>query len=200
MVYPESMVRLIEEFAKMPGVGSRTAERFAFYILSAPADEVETFSKLLLKVNTNIHSCRQCFNLSEEDICQICKDPTRDHSLLCVVQDPKDVVAVEKAGDYRGVYHVLMGSLSPLEGIGPKDLKIKELLERLKGDAVKEVVLGMASDTEGDATALYLMKQTKNLKVKVTRLAHGVPVGSALEFVDRATLSRAFRHRQSVSS
>ena len=203
MPYPESMLRLIEEFAKMPGVGIRTAERFAMYILTASQESVEALSQLLLKVNGNIHYCQECFNLSEESICHVCSDPTRDHALLCVVQDPKDIIAIEKSGDFSGVYHVLLGALSPLEGIGPKDLKIKELLNRLKKGTIKEVVLGTSSDTEGDATSIYLQKQIQMLsakggKIKVTRIAHGVPVGSALEFVDRATLSRAFKQRQEV--
>jgi len=198
MPYPESMVQLIEEFAKMPGVGRRTAERFAMYILSAPPEAVESLSELVIRVHKNIHACQDCFNLSEEAVCHICADPTRDHSFLCVVQNPKDVIAIEKSGDFRGIYHVLMGSLSPLEGIGPKDLRIKELLDRVKKGSIKEVVLGTSSDTEGDATSTYLMKQLKPLKVKVTRIAHGVPVGSALEFVDKATILRAFRHRQEV--
>ena len=237
MTYPDSMLRLIEEFAKMPGVGIRTAERFAMHILTAPAESVEVLSQLLLKVNSNIHYCQQCFNLSEDLICHICSDPTRDHSLLCVVQDPKDIIAIEKSGDFSGVYHVLMGALSPLEGIGPKDLKIKELLARVKKGGIKEVVLGTSSDTEGDATSIYLTKQlqafsapSKNPagprqkeggqassggkgarlppacrqgrdgqgKIKVTRIAHGVPVGTALEFADKATLARAFKQRQEV--
>ena len=198
MPYPESMVQLIEAFARLPGVGKRTAERFAFYFLSAPREEVETLTKLLLKVNESIHTCRQCFNLSEQDICHVCSDPTRDHSVICVVQDPKDLIAVEKSGDFSGVYHVLMGALSPLEGVGPKDLRIKELMNRIKEGQVREVVLATTSDTEGDATAIYLTKQLKVLKLKITRIAHGVPVGSALEFVDKASLSRAFRHRQEL--
>src|SRR5437867_4362962 len=127
MPYPESMVRLIEAFAKLPGVGIRTAERFSFYILSSPPETVKAMSELILKVNENIHYCQQCFNLSEETICRICADPTRDHSLLCVVHDPKDMIAIEKAGDFKGIYHVLLGALSPLEGVGPKDIKIPEL-------------------------------------------------------------------------
>ncbi len=198
MPYPESMVKLIEEFARMPGVGVRTAERFAFYVLGAPRETMEQLSQLLLKVNGNIHYCQECFNLSETPVCRICSDPTRDHSLLCVVQDPKDMIAVEKSGDFHGIYHVLLGALSPLEGIGPKDIKIKELLGRIKKGGIREVIIGTSSDTEGDATAIYLMKQLKPTKVKVTRIAHGVPVGSALEFADRATLSRAFRQRQEV--
>ncbi len=198
MPYPDSMVQLIEEFARMPGVGRRTAERFAMYILSAPSLSVENLAELVLKVHQNIHACQECSNLSENSICHICGDPTRDHSLLCVVQDPKDVIAIEKSGDFRGIYHVLLGALSPLEGIGPKDLRIKELLERVKKGNIKEIVIGTSSDTEGDATSAYLIKQLKPLKVKVTRIAHGVPVGSALEFVDKATLMRAFRHRQEI--
>ncbi len=199
MPYPESMVHLIEEFAKMPGVGKRTAERFAFYILSTARENVASLAKLMVKVNENIHACQQCFNLSERSICHICEDPTRDHALICVVQDPKDVIAIEKSGDFQGIYHVLMGALSPLEGVGPKDLRIKELLDRLKSGQIREVVLATTSDTEGDATAIYLTKQLKTLKIKTTRIAHGVPVGSALEFVDRASLSRAFRQRQEVT-
>ena len=198
MPYPESMIQLIEEFAKMPGVGTRTAERFAFYILGAPQETIEALSKLIVKVNENIHYCQECFNLSEKPVCHICSDPTRDHGILCVVQDPKDVIAVEKAGDFHGIYHVLLGALSPLEGIGPKDIRIKELLARIKKNEIKEVILGTSSDTEGDATSFYLMKQLKPLKIKVTRIAHGVPVGSALEFADKASLSRAFKQRQEV--
>ena len=192
------MVRLIEELAKLPGVGIRTAERYAFYMLGASKEDIGLLTDLMAKVNEGIHYCQDCFNLSEEPLCHICLDPTRDHSVLCVVQDPKDVIAIEKSGDFRGVYHVLMGALSPLEGIGPKDIKIKELMERLKKSQIKEVVLGTTSDTEGDATSIYLMKQLKPFSAKVTRIAHGVPVGSALEFVDKATLARAFRQRQEV--
>ena len=198
MPYPESIVRLVEEFAKMPGVGSRTAERYAFYLLGAPREEVEALSKLILKVKESIHYCGECLSLSEMPLCHICSDPARDHALLCVVQDPRDIVAIEKAGDYSGIYHVLLGALSPLEGIGPKDLKIKELMDRLKKGRIREVIIGTSSDTEGDATALYLLKQIKPLKIRVTRIAHGVPVGSALEFVDKATLSSAMRQRQEV--
>ena len=198
MPYPESMIQLIEEFAKMPGVGTRTAERFAFYILGAPQETIEALSKLIVKVNENIHYCQECFNLSEKPVCHICSDPTRDHGILCVVQDPKDVIAVEKAGDFHGIYHVLLGALSPLEGIGPKDIRIKELLARIKKNEIKEVILGTSSDTEGDATSFYLMKQLKPLKIKVTRIAHGVSVGSALEFADKASLSRAFKQRHEV--
>lgn len=198
MAYPESMVRLIEAFSKLPGVGIRTAERFAFYILSAPRETVDTLAKTMVKVNEAIHSCQQCFNLSEQAVCHICSDPTRDHSVLCVVEEPKDVIAIEKSADFSGIYHVLMGVLSPLEGVGPKDIKVRELLNRLKSGTIKEVILATSSDTEGDATALYLTKQLKALKVKLTRIAHGVPVGSALEFADKATLARAIRQRQAV--
>lgn len=200
MPYPESMVKLIEALAKMPGVGIRTAERFAFYVLGAPREQIQKLSELLVRVNGDIRYCRQCFNLSEGPLCHICADPTRDHELLCVVEDPKDIVAIEKSGDFHGVYHVLLGALSPLEGIGPRDIKAKELLERLKKSKLREIVIATPSDTEGDATSIYLLKQLKPMRIKVTRIAHGVPVGSSLEFVDRATLSRAFRQRQPVES
>lgn len=197
------MDRLIEAFARMPGVGRRTAERFAFYILAAPREEVDALSKLLLGVRASIQTCHECFNLSDGPVCRVCGDPSRDHSTLCVVQDPKDVIAIEKAGDYGGLYHVLWGVLSPLEGIGPRDLKIKELLARIKKGGVTEVILATSSDTEGDATSLYLSKQLRSLsalggKVRLTRIAHGVPVGSALEFADKATLSRALKLRHEV--
>lgn len=198
MAYPESMVQLIESFARLPGVGKRTAERFALYVLSARREEMDELAKLLLKVNEHIHYCQVCYNLSEDKICHICSDPTRDHSVLCVVQDPKDVIAIEKSGDFAGVYHVLMGALSPLEGIGPKDIRIKELFQRLKDGGFQEVVLATTSDSEGDATAAYLVKQLKTAKLKVTRIAHGVPVGSSLEFVDKASLARAFKHRHEI--
>ena len=198
MAYPESMLQLIEAFARLPGVGKRTAERFTLFILSAPREQVDEMARLLLRVNEHIHYCQVCFNLSENKVCHICSDPSRDHSLLCVVQDPKDVIAIEKSGDFAGIYHVLMGALSPLEGIGPKDIRIKELFQRLKEDGFREIVLAMPSDSEGDATAAYLTRQLKTLKIKVTRIAHGVPVGSSLEFVDKASLARAFKHRQEI--
>ncbi len=199
MSYPESMVQLIDEFAKLPGVGRRTAERFASYILSASKEDVKKLALLIEKVNESIHFCQTCFNLSEGPSCHICSDPRRDHSLLCVVQDPKDVIAIEKAGEFYGIYHVLQGVLSPLEGIGPKDIRIKELIQRIKTEQIKELILGTSSDTEGDATAIYVIKQLKSFAdLKITRIAHGVPVGSALEFADKATLQRAFKQRQAV--
>lgn len=198
MPYPDSMVALIDAFARMPGVGRRTAERFALYALGAPREMVEEFARLLMKVNADIHYCQDCFNLSENPLCHICSDPTRDHAVVCVVQDPKDVISIEKAGDFKGIYHVLLGALSPLDGIGPKDLKMKELFERLKKNPAKELIIGTSSDTEGDATATYLIKHLKPMKFRLTRIAHGVPVGSALEFVDKATLARAFRQRQEI--
>ncbi len=205
MPYPESMVRLIEEFAKLPGVGTRTAERFAFYILGADPLSVQSLSELLPKVKENIRYCQQCFNLSEDTLCHICQDPTRDHSVLCVVHDPKDIIALEKSGGFNGVYHVLLGALSPLEGIGPGDLKFKELWVRVRGGGIDEIILGTRSDTEGDATSLYLTKHLSakggsafDRKPRITRIAHGVPVGSALEFADKATLSRALKARTVV--
>jgi recombination protein RecR len=155
-------------------------------------------TRLSLKVNQSVHYCQECFNLSEGPLCHVCSDSRRDHAVVCVVQEPKDVIAIEKAGDYEGVYHVLLGVLSPLDGIGPRDIRIKELLDRLKKNTIREVILATSSDTEGDATSLYLVKQLKPFKLKVTRIAHGVPVGSALEFADKATLSRAIKERQQI--
>ena len=197
MPYPESMVRLIEAFGRLPGVGARTAERFAYFILNRPREEMDALCRLILKVNGNIHSCQTCFNLSEEPVCQVCADPTRDHSAICVVQDPKDVISVEKAGDYRGVYHVLLGALSPLEGIGPDDLKIEGLLSRV-GNGVIEIILATNPNVEGEATAIYLARLLKPLGVKVTRIAMGVPVGSDLEYADEVTMHKALEGRREV--
>ena len=196
--YPESMRVLIEEFSRMPGVGTRTAERLAFYILSADSESVERLSKSISKVNDAIRYCIQCYNLSEDEKCHICDDIQRDHLTICVVAEPKSIITIEKAGVYRGLYHVLLGVLSPLDAVGPQDLKIDDLLARVKQGGVKEVILGMVSDTEGDATALYLVKLLKPLGVKISRLAQGIPVGSDLEFADRATMMHAIDARNEI--
>jgi recombination protein RecR len=197
--YPEPIQRLIEQFAQMPGVGVRTAERFAFYILTARKEDTDRLAEAIRKTKDSIRYCRQCFNLSEKELCAICSDPTRDARMLCVVEEPKDIIALEKSGVFSGHYHVLLGALSPLDGIGPNDLKIPELLSRLGGPpGWTEVLLATTSDTEGEATAIYLTKALKPYKVRVTRLAQGVPVGTELEFADRATLMRAIEARQEV--
>jgi recombination protein RecR len=198
--YPEPMQHLIEQFSQMPGVGIRTAERFAFYILGARKEDTDRLSDAIRKTKESIRYCRQCFNLSEKELCAVCADPNRDPNMLCVIEEPKDIIALEKAGVYQGQYHVLLGALSPLDGIGPNDLKIPELLSRLGTGHYTEVLLATTSDTEGEATAIYLTKALKPYKVKVTRLAQGVPVGIELEFTDRATLMRAIETRQEIKA
>ena len=201
MGYPDCMRSLIEEFAKMPGVGIRTAERLAFYVLSADRESVERLATSIRKVNESIRYCQKCFNLSENEICSICMDPGRDQERICVVEEPKDIISIEKSGGYKGLYHVLLGVLSPLDGMGPQDLKIQELLARLKSNkSIKEVIVATTSDTEGEATAIYLSKILKTNPVRVTRLAQGIPVGIDLEFADKATLMKATEARREISA
>jgi recombination protein RecR len=194
--YPDCMRDLIEEFAHMPGIGVRTAERLAFYVLSADKDSIGRLSDSIRKVKESIHYCSKCYNLSEHEECRVCSDASRNQGVICVVEDPKDIITIEKVGVYKGLYHVLLGSLSPLEGIGPEDLKIKELMTRAK--KVTEVLLATAPDTEGEATAIYLTKLLKAQQIKVTRLAQGIPVGCDLEFADRATLMHAIEARHEL--
>lgn len=184
----------------MPGIGIRTAERLAFYVLSANPESMARLSRAVEKVNRTIRFCKRCFNLSEGETCAICNDAGRDSHTLCVVEEPKDIITLERSGVYHGLYHVLLGVLSPLDGIGPQDIKIQSLLARVKAENIREVILATSSDTEGEATALYLIKVLKALKVKVTRLAQGIPVGSDLEFADRATLTRAMETRQEIKT
>ncbi len=194
--YSKRMEELIRAFSKMPGIGQRSAERLAFYILRASKEEVEQLIALIKEVKTALRSCQTCFNLSESEKCLICQDARRDPSLLCVVEEPKDISTLEKSRTYRGLYHVLEGALSPLDGVGPEALKIKELLERLKGGTVKEVILATDADTEGETTALYLSRLLKASNVKVTRLATGLPVGSHIEYTDEVTLAKALEGRR----
>lgn len=197
--FPASMRSLVEEFSKMPGVGVKTAQRLAFYILRSPRAEAEALASAIIKVKESVRFCKACNNLSDEDVCQICKNPSRDRSLLCVVEEPNDIVTIEKAGNFNGVYHVLLGSLSPLDGIGPDDLKIKELLDRVKKEKFKEIILATDFNTEGEATALYLLKVLRNSGSKVTRVAYGIPVGGDLEYADQATITKAFEGRRECS-
>jgi len=190
----ESVEALVEEFSQLPGIGRKTAQRLALFILKQPRSEVERFSAALVAVKEKVRYCSRCWNITEQDPCVICSDPKRDHTTICVVEDPTDVLAVERTNEYRGLYHVLGGSLAPLDGIGPEDLRIKELLDRL-WDGVKEVILALNPTVEGEATTLYLTKLVKPLGVAVTRLARGIPIGGALEYADEATLSRALEGR-----
>ncbi|MBN1871470.1 MAG: recombination protein RecR [Candidatus Omnitrophica bacterium] len=196
--YARSMQILIKEFSKMPGIGTRTAERLAFYVLKLPQQDAESLSQSILKVKSSIRFCRVCNNLSEGELCLICQDDSRDKSLVCVVEEPNDVSAIEKTGKFNGVYHVLLGRLSPLDGIGPESLRIGELKERVKNDKVREIIIATNADTEGETTALYITKLFKPYKVKITRLAYGIPVGSDLKYADQATLMKAIEGRMDM--
>lgn len=196
--YTKSIRKLIDEFSKMPGIGPRTAERLAFYVLKTDKERANALADAVLKIKTTTKFCKTCNNLSEEELCDICEDVMRDKSAICVVEDPGDIASIEKTGSFGGIYHVLLGALSPLEGIGPEDLKIKELIDRIKKDGVKEIIIATNPDTEGEATALYLAKLIKPLSVKLTRIASGVPMGTSLEYINQASLMKAMEGRQEV--
>lgn len=196
--FPRPMTRLIEELNKMPGIGSRSAERLAFHVLKSPKEEMDALIRVIREVKDNVRSCKKCNNLSEEDLCYVCSDKTRDTSKVCVVAGPNGVIAIEKLGVYRGTYHVLLGELSPIDGVGPDELKIRELVHRIEREHIEEVILATDFTTEGETTALYLFEVLKPLKVKVSRLARGVPVGASLQHADLATLQRAFEDRRGV--
>jgi recombination protein RecR len=191
----KSLVRLVEQFSKLPGVGPKTAERFAFYILRSSKEEVESLSSAIIEAREKLTYCKICGNLSEEKICHICQDTSRDKALVCVVEEPDDVISIEKTGVYKGLYHVLLGSICPLDGIGPADLRIKELISRVKNNKIKEVIIATSSDTEGETTALYLTKVLKPYKVTLSRLASGMPVGAELDYADEVTLGKALENR-----
>ena len=190
--------QLYEELRRLPGVGSKTALRLAYHIIDLPEAEVKALAQALLQAKTGIKICQRCFNLSDGDLCEICRDKQRDQSLICVVEDPQDVIAMERSHGYKGVYHVLHGVLSPLDGVGPDKLKIRELLSRLQQEEVKEIIIATNSDVEGEATASYLASLLKPLGLTVSRIAHGLPVGSDLEYADEVTLSKALENRRSM--
>ncbi len=194
--FPVSMKALIEEFSKMPGIGPKSAQRLAFYILRSPKQDAEALSRAVIKVKESVRFCGICNNLSDEDICEVCKDASRNKSMLCIVEEPNDVGTIEKAGNFNGLYHVLLGSLSPLDGIGPSDLKIEELLSRVKKEKFKEIIIATDFNTEGEATALYLAKVLKHCGAKLTRVAYGIPVGGDLQYADQATIIKAFEGRR----
>ena len=193
--YSPSIEKLIESFEKLPSIGSKTAVRLAFYILNASKEETDEFINSIQNAKKNLKFCSKCFNISDTDPCEICKDPKRDQSKICVVEDVKDVVAIEKIHEYKGLYHVLHGTISPMDGIGPEDIKIKELLARLMDGTVKEVILATNPKVEGEATAMYIAKLIKPMGIKTTRLAHGIPVGGDLEYTDEFTLGKALEGR-----
>jgi recombination protein RecR len=197
-VTPEPVTRLIEAFSQLPGIGPKTASRLTFYLLRRPVEQTQALADALHDLKQRIVFCRQCFNITEENPCAICCDEGRDRSLLCVVEEPLDVVAIERTGEYRGLYHVLHGAISPVEGIGPDELRINELMARLKQEPAREVLLATNPNLEGEATAMYLARLIQPLGVRVTRLARGLPVGGDLEYADAMTLSRALEGRQEI--
>jgi recombination protein RecR len=197
-IYEGAVADLIDELGKLPGVGPKSAQRIAFHLLAADSAEVRRLAQVLVEVKDKVRFCRVCGNVAEAEECRVCRDPRRDHSVICVVEEPKDVVAVERTREYRGVYHVLGGALSPLTGVGPEQLRVRELLLRLGDGAVTEVILATDPNIEGIATATYLSQVLRPLEVKVTQLASGLPVGGDLEYADEVTLGRAFEGRRTV--
>lgn len=198
MSYTLPLARLIEEFQKLPGIGPKSAQRLAFYMLKQSSRDVENFSNALLEAKAKIGYCERCYNLSSQTPCEICQNATRQVHLVCVVSEPRDLYALERTGEYKGTYHVLGGLISPLEGIGPEDLKIRELLARLSAPELQEIILALPPSIEGDTTSLYLAKLIKPLGVKLTRIAFGLPVGGDLEYADSMTITRALQGRQEV--
>lgn len=190
----ESIETVVELFTSLPSIGRKTAQRLTFYLLRQPRETVDKFSSALQDLKNNVRFCSHCFNFTEQDPCVICTSQKRDKSIICVVEDPNDVLAIEKTGEYKGLYHVLHGALNPLDGIGPNDLKIRELIARLHSD-VHEIILALNPNVEGEVTTQYLAKITTQLDIKTTRIARGIPIGSDLEFADEATLSRALEGR-----
>lgn len=198
MLYPEPIQELVQELAKLPGIGPKTAQRLAFFLLNMPKGEAEQLAEAIVKARSRIRYCGECFNFTDHDPCAICRNSARDATLIMVVEHPKDVVAMEKTREFKGRYHVLHGAISPMEGIGPEDLKVRELLTRLTESAPREVVLATSSSLEGEATALYLGRLLKPMGYKVTRIARGIPMGGDLDYTDEMTLAKALEGRQDV--
>ena len=196
--YPASLERLGEQFAKLPGIGTKTARRLAFFVLSMEEEDAKAFADAILEARRTVHTCPRCQNLTDQELCPICEDETRDNSIICVVADPKDVVAMERSREYPGLYHVLHGVISPMNHVGPDDIRVKELVDRVAKGDVREVIMATNPDTEGEATAMYLSRLLKPFQVRVTRLAYGIPVGSHLEYADDATLMRALEGRREM--
>lgn len=198
MYYPEPIAKLIDAFARLPGIGPKTAGRLAFHVLRMREDDVLDFAKALVNVKRNLHFCSICCNITDIDPCRICQDKSRDVSVLCVVQESRDLVAMERTKEFHGLYHVLHGAISPMEGIGPDDIRVAELLKRLSDEQVQELILATNPNIEGEATAMYLSRLIKPFGLKVTRIAHGLPVGGDLEYADEVTLSKALEGRREL--
>ena len=196
--YARPLARLVAEFEKLPGVGPKSAQRLAFYIMRLSDEEARAFADAILEVKAKIGYCKVCFNFTDQEVCDLCRDPRRTDDLICVVAEPRDLIAMDKTGEFKGKYHVLGGVLAPMEGIGPDQLKIRELIARLQSHSVKEIILATNPTVEGDATALYLSRLLKDLVPRVTRIAHGVPVGGDLDYADQATLIQAFEGRREL--
>lgn len=198
MIYPKSIAALIEQFQKFPSVGPKSAQRMAFHLLRMTEADVENFAKAVIEAKKNTHTCEVCFNLSAQSPCEICSSTSRDRSVVCVVSETKDLIAIEKTNEYRGLYHVLQGLISPMDGVGADDIRIKELLNRLTSDEVKEVILALSPSVEGEATSLYLTKLIKPFGIKVSRIAFGLPVGADLEYADEITIAKAIEGRHEI--
>ena len=196
--FPAALQNLSDQFARLPGIGGKTAQRLAFHVLSLPLEEAQAFADAILDAKKEVHTCPCCQNLTDRELCPICDDEMRDRGVICVVAEPKDVIAMERSREFRGVYHVLHGVISPLNHVTQDDIKIKELLMRVGSGDVREVIMATNPDTEGEATAMYISRLLRPMEVKVTRLAYGVPVGSQLEYADEVTLSRALEGRQEI--
>jgi recombination protein RecR len=198
MSYPKLIEQLIEQLVKLPGVGRRSAERMVFWFLNHSHDEAKSFAESITKLKEGLMFCKECNNLSDTVLCTICSDAQRDHSIVCVVEEPKDLLSIEKTGAFKGIYHVLLGTISPADGRGPEDLKIQQLLNRLSKNTIKEAVIATDPDNEGEMTALYLIKQIKSMGIKVSRIGFGLPVGSSVEFADASTLSLSLLSRREI--
>ncbi|MBQ3114909.1 MAG: recombination protein RecR [Clostridia bacterium] len=196
--YIPPLANLIEQFEALPGIGHKTAQRLAFYILNSPKQYAEDFAKALTEAKANIKYCSVCQNITDKDTCDMCNDNSRDKSTICVIETPKDALLIEKTHEYHGLYHILHGAISPMDGIGPNDIKIKELLNRLNNTEVKEIIMATNPNIEGEATAMYIAKLVKPLGIKVTRIANGVPVGGDLEYADEITLTKAIEGRREM--
>lgn len=198
MIYPKSIATLIEHFQKFPSVGPKSAQRMTFYMLRMPESEVQKFAQAILEAKRNTRTCEVCFNLSSSSPCEICTNPKRDRSIICVVAETKDLIAIEKTNEFKGLYHVLQGLISPMDGIGADDIRIKELLTRLASDEVKEVILALPPSVEGEATSLYLTKLIKPFGITISRIAFGLPVGADLEYADEITIAKAIEGRREI--
>ena len=198
MKYSDSIAKLIDEFKRLPGIGQKTAERLVFFLLKEQKDAVRGLSEAILNLKDKVQSCSKCNSITENDPCNVCSNPKREQKIICVVEEPHDLYAIERMGEYHGIFYVLMGSISPLEGVGPEEIQINRLVERVKKDGIQEVILATNPNMEGDATAIFIYKTLKSLGVKVTRIARGLPVGSNLEYADEVTILRSFEGRMEM--